>query len=134
MALSLGQDLISEMGGAGKIDPKVFFSNERTYLKWLHTSVTLGSISSGLLGFNSILHGEERGNKWLRVVALALLLVAISFTAYALFTYQKRNRMLRMKQTNGYADLIAPLTLGLSVVVLMFTVYMTYIFQTIFFA
>ena len=32
-----------------KVDPKVFFSNERTYLSWLHMSVTLASISVAIV-------------------------------------------------------------------------------------
>ena len=32
-----------------KIEPKVFFANERTYLAWLHMSVTLASISVAIV-------------------------------------------------------------------------------------
>ena len=42
-----------------KIDPKVFFANERTFLKWLHTSVEIGSIASLLLGFRAIVSGDD---------------------------------------------------------------------------
>jgi len=35
------------------LDPKIFFSNERTFLKWMHTSVTLGSVATGILGVSS---------------------------------------------------------------------------------
>jgi len=36
-----------------RIEPKTFSANERTFLSWLHMSVTLGSISAALLGFSS---------------------------------------------------------------------------------
>lgn len=32
-----------------KIEPKVFFANERTFLAWLHMSVTLASISIAIV-------------------------------------------------------------------------------------
>ncbi len=32
-----------------KIEPKVFFANERTFLAWLHMSVTLASISVAIV-------------------------------------------------------------------------------------
>jgi uncharacterized membrane protein YidH (DUF202 family) len=32
-----------------KIEPKVFFANERTFLAWLHMSVTLAAIALGIL-------------------------------------------------------------------------------------
>jgi uncharacterized membrane protein YidH (DUF202 family) len=36
-----------------RLEPKTFFANERTFLSWLHMSVTLGSIAAALLGFSS---------------------------------------------------------------------------------
>jgi hypothetical protein len=32
-----------------KIEPKVFFANERTFLAWLHMSVTLATISIAIV-------------------------------------------------------------------------------------
>jgi hypothetical protein len=32
-----------------KVEPKVFFANERTFLSWLHMSVTLASISVAIV-------------------------------------------------------------------------------------
>lgn len=32
-----------------KVEPKVFFANERTFLAWLHMSVTLAAISVGIV-------------------------------------------------------------------------------------
>ncbi len=32
-----------------KVEPKVFFANERTFLAWLHMSVTLASISVAIV-------------------------------------------------------------------------------------
>jgi hypothetical protein len=42
-----------------KIEPKVFFANERTYLHWLHYAVILSSISSGILAFS-----RKSGSSW----------------------------------------------------------------------
>lgn len=32
-----------------KVEPKVFFANERTFLSWLHMSLTLASISVAIV-------------------------------------------------------------------------------------
>lgn len=32
-----------------KVEPKVFFANERTFLAWLHMSVTMASISMAIV-------------------------------------------------------------------------------------
>jgi hypothetical protein len=34
-----------------RIEPKVFFANERTFLSWLHFTVVLGGLAVGLLNF-----------------------------------------------------------------------------------
>lgn len=34
-----------------KVEPKVFFANERTFLSWLHFTVVLGGLAVGLLNF-----------------------------------------------------------------------------------
>jgi hypothetical protein len=36
-----------------KVEPKLFFANERTFLSWLHMAVILSSISIGVLAFTS---------------------------------------------------------------------------------
>lgn len=38
---------------AQKVEPKLFFANERTFIKWLHMAVILTSISIGVLAFSS---------------------------------------------------------------------------------
>jgi uncharacterized membrane protein YidH (DUF202 family) len=35
-----------------RIEPKTFLANERTFLSWLHMSVTIGSIAAALLSFS----------------------------------------------------------------------------------
>ena len=34
-----------------KVEPKVAFANERTFLSWLHFTVVLGGLAVGLLNF-----------------------------------------------------------------------------------
>lgn len=114
-----------------RIDPKVFFSNERTFLKWLHMSVTLGSISSGLLGFNDILKTSEYEAHGLRYIALSLLLLSIFFCGYAIATYKHRNKLLNAKESNGYADLKGPLIYGSAIALIMSLVYGIFIFQSL---
>lgn len=35
-----------------KIEPKLLFANERTFIKWIHMSVIISSVSSGVLAFS----------------------------------------------------------------------------------
>ncbi|KAH8072327.1 hypothetical protein JL721_3593 [Aureococcus anophagefferens] len=34
-----------------KVDPKVFFANERTFLAWIHMALLLGGMAIGIIGF-----------------------------------------------------------------------------------
>jgi uncharacterized membrane protein YidH (DUF202 family) len=36
-----------------RVEPKVFFANERTFLSWLNFTVMLGGLSLGLLNFKN---------------------------------------------------------------------------------
>lgn len=114
---------------SGKIDPKVFFSNERTFLKWLHMSVTIGSISSGLLGFSS-LSSSTKDTSMIKVVGLFLLFIAITFCGYALHSYSKRNRLLKQKRGDGYGDTKVPVILGSIITLVMSVVYGMYLFRS----
>ena len=50
-----------------KVEPKVSFANERTFLSWLHFTVVLGGLAVGLLNF-----GDRVCNQRLVVVVTAI--------------------------------------------------------------
>eukprot|EP00968_Pinguiococcus_pyrenoidosus_P024921 scaffold5198_cov247-Pinguiococcus_pyrenoidosus.AAC.8 len=85
--------------------PQVFFSNERTFLAWLHMSVTLASISIAIVAF-----ADHKG--WSQVYGLLLLPVAIAFSVYSLFIYQRRAAMIRRRDPGPYEDRVGPILLG----------------------
>jgi uncharacterized membrane protein YidH (DUF202 family) len=73
-----------------KVEPKVFFANERTFLAWMHMAVTLSSIAVAILAF-------AESNEWSEVYGLMLMPVAISFVVYALYMYMRRATMIRAR-------------------------------------
>jgi len=97
-----------------KVEPKVFFANERTFLAWLHMSVTLASISVAIVAF-------AEANKWSQMYGLLLMPCAIAFCGYSLYKYIQRAGMIRRKDPGPYEDLAGPIVLsgmlGLSIVV-----------------
>ena len=66
-----------------KVEPKVFFANERTFLAWLNMAVTLSSISIAILAFAD-------HNEFSQIYGFIILPVAIAFCIYALRTYVRR--------------------------------------------
>lgn len=73
-----------------KVEPKVFFANERTFLAWLHMSVTLSSISVAIVAF-------AEANEFSQIYGLMLMPVAIAFCCYSLYMYMKRSSMIRQR-------------------------------------
>ena len=60
-----------------KVEPKVYFANERTFLAWLHTSIILAAVSLSIVSFAD-------QNPWSQFYGILLLPVSISFIMYAL--------------------------------------------------
>lgn len=94
-----------------RIEPKVFFANERTFLSWIHFSIFLGGISTALVGL---------GNNSARISGYIFAVVSILFTLYALYLYQWRAAKIRQRDPGPYDDRVGPM-----VVVVVFLAAMT---------
>ena len=82
-----------------KVEPKVFFANERTFLSWLHMSVMTGSIGAAMLGLVHApddRHAAPRGSNTMVVrhvgdhaeaIGKLMVLVGILMGIYALITF-----------------------------------------------
>ncbi|MEM1010435.1 MAG: DUF202 domain-containing protein [Myxococcota bacterium] len=95
-----------------KVEPKVFFANERTFLAWLHASVLLAGASMAIVAF-----ADTDTNPWSQLYGIVLLPVAISFILYSMHTYGKRSRMIRRKDPGPYEDVVGPTVLGVMLMV-----------------
>jgi uncharacterized membrane protein YidH (DUF202 family) len=62
-----------------KIEPKVFFANERTFLAWMHISVILAGASVAILALSDY---DDIGKQ---LYGLIMLPVAIAFLVYSMF-------------------------------------------------
>lgn len=82
-----------------RVEPKVFFANERTFLSWIHFSIFLGGISTALVGL---------GNKTAKISGYLFAFVSIMFTLYALYLYQWRAERIRQRDPGPYDDRIGP--------------------------
>lgn len=71
-----------------RLEPKVFFANERTFLSWLNFSVLLGGLAIGLLNFS-----DRVG----QISALLFTIVAMAGMVYALGVFHWRANRIRMR-------------------------------------
>lgn len=89
-----------------KIDPKVFFANERTFLAWMHVSVLLAGASMAIVSFTDKHHSPAN-----QLYGVILLPVSIAFILYAMMQYSRRASMIRRKAPGPYADIVGPTVL-----------------------
>ncbi|KAF9968999.1 hypothetical protein BGZ65_012398, partial [Modicella reniformis] len=83
-----------------RLEPKVFFANERTFLNWLQFSVLLGSISLTLLNF---------GNEVTRVSGAVLTIITLLAMIYALGIFHVRlSNILSEKANRQFHDRWGP--------------------------
>ncbi|KAH0544687.1 vacuolar transporter chaperone [Glutinoglossum americanum] len=90
-----------------RVEPKVFFANERTFLSWLNFTVILGGLAIGLLNF-----GDTVG----RISAGLFTIVAMATMVYALFTYHWRAKSIRQRGQGGFDDRLGPTILAIALV------------------
>lgn len=90
-----------------KIEPKVFFANERTFLAWLHLSIVLAGASIAILAF------ADETNPFGQLYGIVLLPVAIAFIVYSMYQYSRRAYMIRRRMPGPYEDTVGPTVLGI---------------------
>ncbi|KAG0266554.1 vacuolar transporter chaperone [Actinomortierella ambigua] len=86
-----------------RMEPKVFFANERTFLNWLQFSVLLGSIALTLLNF---------GDDMSRISGAVLTVITLLAMVYALGIFHTRlSNILSTKPNRQFHDRLGPTAL-----------------------
>ncbi|PQE27447.1 vacuolar transporter chaperone 4 protein [Rutstroemia sp. NJR-2017a BVV2] len=85
-----------------RIEPKVYFAAERTFLTWLEFSIYIGTIASTLVNFQS------KPNVFSFITAGVFSLIAILSLSYSVGMYLWRSRGIRMKMNIRYYDAWGP--------------------------
>ncbi|KAF8525948.1 SPX-domain-containing protein [Hysterangium stoloniferum] len=86
-----------------RIEPKVYFAAERTFLRWLQFSVIIGSISTVLLNFTK--PGDTRG----LISATVFTIASLLSIAYSCGIFVYRAYRLRARHADGlYYDKFGP--------------------------
>ncbi|OMJ19552.1 Vacuolar transporter chaperone 1 [Smittium culicis] len=92
-----------------RVEPKVFFANERTFLSWLNVSIILGTISLGLVSF---------GDRNVRIAGYTFTALSILTMFYSLYMYQKRANMILARDPGPYDSRNGPTILVILLVTL----------------
>lgn len=82
-----------------RIEPKVYFATERTYLHWLSIGMILGATAMALLNY---------GRKSSVTASIGFFISALFVLSYSTYTYVWRVLMIREKKPVDYADKFGP--------------------------
>ncbi|KAI1639534.1 vacuolar transporter chaperone 4 [Biscogniauxia mediterranea] len=94
-----------------RVEPKVFFAAERTYLGWLEFSIYIGTIAVTLLNFDS------KPTKISFLVSGVFTLLAILSLCYSVGIYLYRSKAIRERKVIRYYDQIGPSVLCIALFV-----------------
>jgi uncharacterized membrane protein YidH (DUF202 family) len=107
-----------------KIEPKVFFANERTFLHWLHHGIVLASVATGILAFS-----DDDENDWSHWYALCLLTLSLAFCVYALHIFLWRAERIKTRIPGRWDDPRGPLVLGGVLAIVLTVNFVTKLYQ-----
>jgi len=108
-----------------KIEPKLFFANERTYLHWLHYAVVLSSIGSAVLSLSQ----DDPSEEWRQWYAMALLPISLAFCIYALHVFLWRQDQIKQRIPARWDDPMGPILLGSTVVVILIVQFFSHLYE-----
>mmetsp|Transcript_34101 Transcript_34101/g.61480 ORF Transcript_34101/g.61480 Transcript_34101/m.61480 type:complete len:154 (-) Transcript_34101:567-1028(-) len=109
-----------------RVEPKSYFANERTFLSWVGMAVTLGGVSSALVGFS----GNEADSPSQLISKRTIDMITCVFTplsvlimAYALFTFEWRSKCMRQKQIGFFDDKFGPVFVAVLVTLTLLAIF-----------
>jgi uncharacterized membrane protein YidH (DUF202 family) len=82
-----------------RVEPKVYFANERCLLSWYEAGIVLGAIAAGLLNF-----GDDVAIR----AAFGFTFVAVALVVYAMGMFLWRAAMIRKRRAVRYDDRLGP--------------------------
>ncbi|KOC14864.1 SPX domain protein [Aspergillus flavus AF70] len=97
--------------GPVKVESKVWLANQRTFIKWLHVSILLSSLSLGLY------NAAGKTNDIARPLAIVYTCFAIFSAAWGWYMYEKRSRLIRQRSGRDLDNTFGPIVvcIGLAV-------------------
>ncbi|RDB25982.1 Vacuolar transporter chaperone 2 [Hypsizygus marmoreus] len=92
-----------------KVEAKVWFANERTWVAWLNIAVIIGTLALALFNASK--------DKVATYFAYAYALISICVVVYAFFLYQYRITMIRRRDPGHFDAVTGPVVLGVALFV-----------------
>ncbi|KAJ5364591.1 uncharacterized protein N7496_010304 [Penicillium cataractarum] len=108
-----GREVVSLPPDSGpvRVESKVWLANQRTFIKWLHISILLSSLSLGL--YNS----AGKHNRIAHALAIVYTFFALFSAAWGWYMYEKRSRLIRQRSGKDLDNMFGPIVvcIGLAI-------------------
>lgn len=88
--------------GPVRVESKVWLANQRTFIKWLHISILLSSLSLGLY------NAAGKHNRVAQALATVYTFFALFSAAWGWYMYEKRARLIRQRSGKDLDNLVGP--------------------------
>jgi hypothetical protein len=97
--------------GPVRVESKVWLANQRTFIKWLHISILLSSLSLGLY------NAAGKHNQVAQALAVVYTFFALFAAAWGWFMYVKRARLISQRSGKDLDNMFGPLVvcIGLAI-------------------
>ena len=88
--------------GPVRVESKVWLANQRTFIKWLHISILLSSLSLGLY------NAAGKTNDVARALSVVYTVFALFSAAWGWFMYEKRAQLIRQRSGRDLDNTFGP--------------------------
>ena len=98
--------------GPVKVETKVWLANERTFIKWMHVSTLMATLSLALYnGATSV------GNSFASNIGAVYVLISVTAAVWAYYVYMRRAKEIRDRSPKHMDDRIGPILVGVALIV-----------------
>ena len=101
-----------------KVEAKVWFANERTWISWLRVSILIGSFALALFNSDTFFkhhndqhpgsHSSYLSSGSIKAFGAAYAGIAVLTLLWGLYSYQRRVTLIKTKYPGNFDDLIGP--------------------------
>lgn len=89
--------------GPVRVESKVWLANQRTFIKWLHISILLSSLSLGLY------NAAGKNNDVARALSIVYTLFALFSAGWGWYMYEARSRLIRQRSGRDLDNTFGPI-------------------------
>jgi uncharacterized membrane protein YidH (DUF202 family) len=107
--------------GPLQVEPKVWLANERTFLKWQHICILLGTLAVGLY----TAAGEDRVAEFM---GIAYVIIALSAGAWGYYMHMTRRNMIVQRSGKDFDNFVGPIFVS---VALLIALVLNFVFQVL---